>query len=141
MSKRKDKKPEKIRMDVIIGNNIRLERELRNFGRDELAEMLGVSVSHMGLIERGERGTTAVTLAVLSRIFDIPIDHLFSSSQEGGLSVHDVYDKETLINRRKIHGLITALNNAELEHIIYTIKGVVALSYSLLNTPPSSTLK
>ena len=124
-----DRRLEKDRLDVIIGKNIRLERESRKLSRDELAEMMELTSSHMGLIERGERGATAVTLSRLSKAFDIPIDHLFSSPKKGGLSVRG--DKDLGANSKKIHSLITCLNEAELEFIIHAIKGIIAMNRDL----------
>jgi len=124
-----DRRQEKDRLDVIIGKNIRLERESRKLSRDELAEMMELTSSHMGLIERGERGATAVTLSRLSKSFDIPIDHLFISPKKGGLSVRE--DRDTSANSKKIHSLITCLDESELEFIIHSIKGLIAMNRDL----------
>ena len=124
-----DRRLEKDRLDVIIGKNIRLERESRKLSRDELAEMMELTSSHMGLIERGERGATAVTLSRLSKSFDIPIDHLFASPKKGGLSVRE--DKELGANIKKIHSLITCLDESELEFVIHAIKGIIAMNRDL----------
>ena len=126
-----DRRLEKDRLDVIIGKNIRLERESRKLSRDELAEMMDLTSSHMGLIERGERGATAVTLSKLSKSFDIPIDNLFNNDQKGGLSVREERDPTSQATRKKIHSLITCLDNSELEFVIHMIKGIIAMNQSL----------
>jgi len=125
-----DRRLEKDRLDEIIGKNIRLERESRKLSRDELAEMMDLTSSHMGLIERGERGATAVTLSKLSKAFDIPIDHLFTSPKPGGLSVREEVDAPSP-NRKKVHSLMTCLNETELEFVVHTIKGVIAMNHTL----------
>lgn len=125
------KKAEKERMDEVIGVNIRLERELRSLTRDELAELMGLTNSHMGLIERGERGATAVTLARLSRVFDIPIDNLFVSKRYGGLSVKEELDPRPQTRRKKINSLISSLGEKELDFVIHTIKGVIAMDINV----------
>ena len=51
---------EKIRIDYTIGRNIKMERNRRGISREEFAAMLDLSVAHLGLIERGERGATNV---------------------------------------------------------------------------------
>ena len=126
-----DRKLEKDYLDEIIGRNIRLERELRRLSRDELAEMMDLTTSHMGLIERGERGATAVTLSKLSKTFGIPIDHLFASPRKSGLSVREKEDDAAQANCKKIQSLLTCLGEEELEFIIHTIKGVIAMNSSL----------
>jgi len=125
-----DRRLEKDRLDEIIGKNIRLERESRRLSRDELAEMMDLTSSHMGLIERGERGATAVTLSKLSKAFDIPIDHLFTSPKPGGLSVKEDTDVPSP-NRKKVQSLMTCLNETELEFVVHTIKGVIAMNHTL----------
>jgi len=126
-----DRRLEKDRLDEIIGKNIRLERESRRLSRDELAEMMELTSSHMGLIERGERGATAVTLSKLSRAFDIPIDHLFESTRPGGMSVKEERDSGPQANRKKVQSLMTCLDETELEFIIHSIKGLIAMNHNL----------
>jgi len=98
---------QKDRLDRVIGKNIRSEREMRRMSREELAETLDLTVSHMGLIERGERGATAVTLEKLASVYGVKIDELFSDSKdlaggEGG--------DESAANRRKIMTLVARLD-------------------------------
>jgi len=125
---------EKERLDVVIGKNIRLERELRRLSRDELAEMMDLTTSHMGLIERGERGATAVTLSKISKAFDIPIDSLFASTHRGGLSVRESDNTPAQASRKKIQSLITCLGEAELDFVAHTIKGVIAMNHNIENS-------
>ncbi|MCL2571296.1 MAG: helix-turn-helix domain-containing protein [Defluviitaleaceae bacterium] len=123
-----DRRLEKDRLDEIIGKNIRLERELRRLSRDELAEMMDLTSSHMGLIERGERGATAVTLSKLSRAFDIPIDHLFASPKANGMSVREADEAAPQASKKKIQSLMTCLDESELEFIVHSIKGLIAMN-------------
>ena len=123
-----DRRLEKDRLDEIIGKNIRLERELRRLSRDELAEMMDLTSSHMGLIERGERGATAVTLSKLSRAFDIPIDHLFASPKQNGMSVREADEAAPQASKKKIQSLMTCLDESELEFVVHSIKGLIAMS-------------
>ena len=120
--KRKD------RLDAVIGQNIRAERELRKMSREELAEALDLTVSHMGLIERGERGATAVTLEKLAFVFDIKIDSLFSEPERAKTKLNEGRDSSSLEgNRRKIASMITRLNERDTEFLIHTIKGLINL--------------
>ena len=122
------KRAEKDRLDAIIGKNIRREREARSLTRDELAEMLELTNSHLGLIERGERGATAVTLSRLSRVLDISIDDLFSASKLVSYSVQEEFVRCPSQVQKKIASLTACLRDNEKEFIIHVIKGVLSLS-------------
>ena len=120
----------RIRINAIIGHNIRSKREAIEMSRDELAKALGVSVSHIGLIERGERGATAVTLEKLSRVFNTPIDNFFIASDNMSITIHeDGYDSSGILAtiRQKISSLITHLDEDELKLLVHVIKGVGTL--------------
>ncbi|MCL2604187.1 MAG: helix-turn-helix domain-containing protein [Defluviitaleaceae bacterium] len=121
MAKNKTKQ-EKINLDEIIGKNIRTERQARNLSRDELAEMLDLTTSHMGLIERGERGATAVTLSKLTRVLQLPIDNFFSPSPS--LALREEKENSRTTSQKKINSLISKLNEAELNFIIHMIQGI-----------------
>jgi len=137
-----NRRQEKDRLDVIIGKNIRLEREARKLSRDELSEMMELTSSHMGLIERGERGATAVTLSKLSIAFNIPVDSFFANPNPGGLSVKEISSSSSIehdnsetyagtnseILRRKIYSLVTCLEEAELEFVVHSIKGLMSMN-------------
>lgn len=130
MDREKVKKA-KVVLDRIIGNNIRSEREVRNLTRDELAEILDLTTSHMGLIERGERGATGITLIKLSKALEKPIDDFFYDST--GLPIYMMEGAggdDTEANRKKIASLITYLSNDELCFIVNIIKGVIRLNHS-----------
>jgi len=118
-------KLEKERLDDIIGKNIRAERQSRNLSREELAEMLDLTTSHMGLIERGERGATAVTLSRLSRVLQMPIDVFFASSNPA--AVREERQNGRAAAQKKIASLITNLTEAELNFVIHTIQGFAKL--------------
>ena len=121
---------EKARLDSIIGKNMRREREYRNLTRDELAEMIDLTPSHLGLIERGDRGATAVTLSRLSRVLDISIDDLFAASKLVGYSVQEEFTRGPTENQRKIASLTACLSDYEVEFVIHIIKGMISLSHA-----------
>jgi len=88
--------------------------------------MMKLTTSHMGLIERGERGVTAISLSRLSKILDIPVDKLFV-----GPNKKDKYSTDAQASRKKIQSLTTNLTDTELEFIIHTIKGVALMNHRL----------
>lgn len=119
---RKRNRQEKVTLDKIIGGNIRTERELRGITRDELAEFIDLTVSHLGLIERGERGATPVTILRLVRAFDISIDSLFVERGKGLIAKETKSASSAGI--KKVSTLMTYLNDTELEFVAHTIKGM-----------------
>ena len=75
-------KRQKRDLDWIIGHNIQDLRIEHNLTREALAEMIELVPSHIGLLERGERGATPVTLVKLSKAFNKPIDYFFHPRKE-----------------------------------------------------------
>ena len=122
MAKSQALRQEKINLDEIIGINIRNERQNRDFSRDELAEMLDLTPSHMGLIERGERGATAVTLSKISRVLGLSIDSLFTARGITNLREERADAKSTY--HKKINSIISNLDEEKLAFLVYFIQGL-----------------
>jgi|GEM_PF-51068 len=132
MNRVKVKKAKEV-LDKTIGENIRIERDLRNLSREELAEILELTTSHMGLIERGERGATSVTLMKLSYALGKPVDDFFHESKKT-LSMREKDEKNNMdANRKKIASLTTYLAEHELEFVIDVIRGVIRLNPSYMD--------
>ena len=66
----------------LLGKRIREMRHVFNISREELAEILDISVSSLGLIERGERGVTLLNLIKVSDTFGISIDKILLREQK-----------------------------------------------------------
>jgi len=120
-------KKDKIRLDKVIGANIKRERIARKMSRDELTKILELTVSHLGLIERGERGATSVILEKLSNIFDTPIDHFFTEHTLPFQNRTSKREKNTGPYRLKVNTLIASLKESELEALTHTITAVLRL--------------
>ena len=63
-----------------IGQKIRLEREMLNLSRENLAEIVELSPFYIGQIERGERKMSLDTLAKLVDTFNVSVDYLLFGS-------------------------------------------------------------
>lgn len=125
---RENKKDSKLRLDKIIGLNIRRERTLRGVSREELASMLGLTISHLGLIERGERGATSVVIEKLTETFKVSIDNLFKEHTRTSLRRNKENRAplpDTLKNR--ITTLAAQLSDAELIVLEHTITGILSM--------------
>ena len=108
------------RLRVIIGINIRHLRLERGLSIDELASLMGKTSGFIGLIERGERGTTARTLHLLADVFGISIDKLFYPKYEA--EYENPESKEEEIERKKITSLISDFTIKELKLVTSIIK-------------------
>jgi len=111
-------------LDIIIGNNIIKERTLRNMSREDLADIMDLTVAHLGLIERGKRGVVAHTFYKLGRTFGVPLETFFEISSEINLEEHFVGDKQLGDNRKKIMSMLTNLSEAEIEFTVDFLKGL-----------------
>jgi len=121
---------EKRRLDLIIGRNIHLERCKRNVTVEELGDALGLTISHVRLIEKGERGATATSLWKLSKFFKKPIDSFFTpSSTDEDLkpSENEVADD---VSRKKIESLVSCVEGPSLGLIVHMVKGVIGMNAS-----------
>ena len=107
----------KRQLDVILGTNIREARILRGLSVDELAGLLGFTSGALGLMERGERGATTLTLSKLAIIFDKPVGDFFKPSQEEPM-------EEIQMRRKKVLSLISDFSNEDVSLITYIIRGV-----------------
>ena len=120
----------KVRIDRIIGTNIRRERTSRKLTRWELGQAVGLSVAHIGLIERGERGATNVVLERLRDFLEVPMDMFFDEFLGGKTapaSARTKGDAKQNLQRKQIHGIIDTLPDAEIEVLYLTITGLDTL--------------
>jgi len=122
--KRERMRNDKIRLDKTIGSNIRRERENRKITRDEFAEILDLTNNSLGLIERGERGATSVTLEKVIKALNVSLDSLFTERSKA-ISVRE--RRESGVYRKKVAALISHLTETELKVLIETIKGIMSL--------------
>ena len=120
-----DKRQEKDKVDYIVGRNVYFIRETRRISRDELATMLGLTTSHLGLIERGARGATAVTLSKLSKIFNIHVGNFFDDSKY--VSPEDDPDADSKIKKLKINSVLTTLSERDLDVVLHLVKGLMVM--------------
>lgn len=102
-----------------VGKNIRKERRKLDLSMEQLAEMLDISSAFLGLIERGERGTSIKNLILLSKIFEIPLDDLVLKDSKTCVSENKNNCSEKI---HIINCLVPRLASDEQEFIIENIK-------------------
>ena len=110
---------------ILIGQKIREERIARHMSIDELSELLGITPGFLGLMERGSRGTTPLTLYKLSNVFGMPIDSLFLKANDS-LPMEDA--KKGMA--KKLESMVSNLSEAELDFIVEIIKAFRKLNDS-----------
>ena len=118
--RKKRTKDAKNRLDKVIGANIMVQRQLRKIRREDFARLLDLAPSHLGLIERGERGATPVTLERIVRAFGITIDSLFDEHGR-----NEEKDDNQGVYYKKVSALITDLTDPELKILSHTIAGIL----------------
>ena len=63
-------------MNLEIGERVRLVRVSRGLSREELAEILGISVLFVGYIECGQRGMSLATLQNMCKALSVSADYI-----------------------------------------------------------------
>ena len=111
-------KVDKKQFRVLVGANIRNIRNSRGLTIDDLANVLGVTPGFMGLIERGERGTSSYALLKLSEAFGIPFENFYYGTE----AILDSDNKKVLLN--KITAMIKPLSEDRLELALEIVKGL-----------------
>ncbi|MCD7905426.1 MAG: helix-turn-helix transcriptional regulator [Clostridiales bacterium] len=111
--------------NMLVGANIRYERKLRNLTIDELAEIVDITLSHLGLIERGQKGITIKNLCKLADFFSISIDTMLNRDIEG-LTKRDEFSS-LYIKREKVKNQIETLNETEINFINATLNQLAIL--------------
>lgn len=64
-------------LKVLFGKRVKKFRTKKKLSQEELAERIGIAVTNMGKIERGESFVTAPTLEKLADVLDIEVKYLF----------------------------------------------------------------
>ncbi len=63
-----------------LGKRIRSERKKLNLTQEQLAELINVSTTYVGLVERGERSITLSKLVQVANSLGVSVDYLLIDS-------------------------------------------------------------
>ena len=107
-------KPSKEQIRKTIGKNIRRERLSRNISVDEFSDMMGLTPGFIGLIERGQRGTTSSCMYRISKVLCVSIDVLFEDRECDENELLE-FNKENAF-REKIASIIFDFSQEELAY-------------------------
>lgn len=126
---------DKLKLDKVVGDNIRRERRVRNISREELADLISLTVSHLGLIERAERGATPVVLKKLCEVLGLTVDYLMNV-QGRVMNREETSDSNESPMRKRVEILASQLEDPELEVVAVTVKGILKLRNNETSSVP-----
>ena len=66
--------------DLDIGNKIRARRKLLKFSPQQFASILGISYQQLYKYENGQNRVSAVQLAKIARVLNLPVTYFFSEN-------------------------------------------------------------
>lgn len=109
----------------IIGSNIRYERKRRGLTIDDFAKVIGMAPGFLGLIERGQRGTSVKNMVAIAEFFDISLDDLITKDlSNGGADMKDMENTRSAKARRALRSLVGSLTEDEIVFITSVIKSM-----------------
>ncbi len=66
-----------------LGQRIRELRRIREISQEELADIAGVHRTYIGMVERGEKNVTILTLARLAKAFGLSVSDVIKELEVG----------------------------------------------------------
>lgn len=122
-------------MKKSLGNKIKELRKQKQLTQSELAAMLRISPSAVGMYEQGRREPDSETLLKLCDIFNVSSDYLLGKEdvikkENGCVEVSDVFDEltEKLMAQQGLMFDGTPLNDEDRMKIIDALKVVAAIA-------------
>jgi transcriptional regulator with XRE-family HTH domain len=105
----------------IIGHNIRQARLNSGLTIEQLAEVMQISPSYIGLIERGNRGTTIYHLLLFSYLLNTPVNDLVNIV---GIELYPQESTDSNFNSKLkyIKALLSRLTERDLNFFITVIE-------------------
>lgn len=100
-----------------VGERIRKERRMRGMTQMEFSEMIGISVSYLGAIERGERGISSTVMNRLHDQLRLSYDYLLEGTTLSDLTIQQyVKESSNYGVRHNLDVMLGACSNQELEN-------------------------
>lgn len=101
----------------ILGNNIKKIRKTKNLTQSKLAELLGIEIKSLSLIETGKGFASAKTLENLAKVLDVTATDLFAISDK---------KSNEIIYKKIIHQIKSIKNDtSKLETLEIILKGLI----------------
>ncbi len=107
-----------------IGSNIRFQRKLRGLTIDDFAKVIGMAPGFVGLIERGQRGTSIANLVRIAEFFDITLDELITRDlAQGKVSTPKGVNKVEK-DRKALISMINTMSNDKVQILAANAKAL-----------------
>ncbi|TCK92421.1 helix-turn-helix protein [Natranaerovirga hydrolytica] len=100
-----------------VGIRIRTLREDNQLSREHLADILDLSDSYIGLIERGNRGITINNLVKIANYFNVSIEYFFEDRSNNSIV--------TSTRLKNLSNLIDSLDEEDYAFVLHIIKDMV----------------
>lgn len=100
----------------ILGNNLKHIRKARGLKQDELAEIIGLEIKSLSLIETGKGFVSAKTLEKLSKVLNVQVSELFEVQD---IDSENIY--KSIINNLKL----IRNNSAKLKTLNMVLKSLI----------------
>ena len=112
-------------LEKMIGNKIRSLRTLKELSQENVAEMLGISITAYSKIERGETDVQLSRLSQIAKAFEVSIEEILNfgdkitHSFNGNKGNHVIISnsEQTLLVELERLRTQTAGQNKEIEHL------------------------
>lgn len=85
-----------------LGNRLRDLRESKGWTQEELALSAGISTSHMGRLERGERGITLDSLEKVTTALGVSFEELFRFMDNNSTNTDTLYKLVHKLSKRSV---------------------------------------
>ena len=97
---------EKTRISIVLSTNIKAFRKGKNITQEQLAEMIGVTVGHISLIERGLAYPSSEKADLIANALGVPTYKLFIPEE-----IEDENDQRYVLKRVLKDELKSAINS------------------------------
>ena len=103
----------KRQFNEIVGKNVRKKRKSLDLRMSDVAEIIGVTIPAIALMERGDRSITGHNLVKMAYIFKVPVETFF----DGIITMYDVAVKNKAVYQ-KLMALAAKFTESELEAVV-----------------------
>ena len=97
----------------IVGKNVRKTRKSLDLRMSDVAEIIGVTVPAIALMERGDRSITGHNLVKIAYVFKVPVETFF----DGIITMYDVAVKNKAVYQ-KLMAIVAKFSESELEALV-----------------------
>lgn len=76
-----------------VGKRLRISRISLNYTQEQMAEILEISTTYYGKVERGVHGLSLAKLVIINQKLDIDINYLLTGVKRGEVELKDIMSR------------------------------------------------